>query len=625
MFACKEAYGNIEFSDIDKIKVIEFCRKHPDKDMPLKLKKEGDHYIIASYKASKDDGEVFAQEVLQVLKKQEPRWFQDVETFMIDRELFLVYLSQLLFDIPALINKFETIYQENSLEYYEVATTSKYYSHRTLNDGNLMGDVAIKRTYGVLLAAENNTQVRNKAERIFFEYDKELKQLIEDQSCELVERLSHSLYRGDTALSSHIFAYLLLNRYDGTYSPVLNYFARLVSDTDNVCEKRGTTNYTRAYVESENDPFDYLEFSSNYVWKIIKETLSFNDILSMTMAYEYDLGIRHDEPYNPKIYELITKCPESDPCYEEIQKALDLIWAFGSNVNLNGLASIRLFFGKTITKSKQKEILREYVWNHKQLEKLLGKKPKVRLRLDSYVALLLLYFFVQNEIEVKKVFFENNNETMFSHMSILNGQIEQLQKENEDLLEQVDKMREEIEFLHKENEKYSVAAKKETKDNGLPYIEEILQLQRQNTTLSRRLFEEKEKDKELNALREFAFAVQSKYVANEAEINLPEVTRKKKILIIGGHINWRNNLKKKYPSISVMDGHLETADFSVLKNMDFVFLNVSNMSHSVYYKVINILRNSTTPFDYLGRTINQELYEKEMADILLRNEMKTTK
>ena len=212
MFAYKEVYGNIEFSDIDKIKIIAFCQKHPDKDMALKLKKEGDHYIIASSRASKDDGEVFAQEVLQVLKKQESRWFQDIETFMIDRELFLVYLSQLLFDIPALINKFETIYQENSLEYYEVATTSKYYSHRTLNDGNLMGDVAIKRTYGVLLAAENNIQVRNKAERIFFEYDKELKQLIENQSCELVERLSHSLYRGDTALSSHIFAYLLLNR-----------------------------------------------------------------------------------------------------------------------------------------------------------------------------------------------------------------------------------------------------------------------------------------------------------------------------------------------------------------------------------------------------------------------------
>ena len=115
MFACKEVYGNIEFSDIDKIKIIAFCQKHPDKDMALKLKKEGDHYIIASSRASKDDGEVFAQEVLQVLKKQESRWFQDIETFMIDRELFLVYLSQLLFDIPALINKFETIYQENSL------------------------------------------------------------------------------------------------------------------------------------------------------------------------------------------------------------------------------------------------------------------------------------------------------------------------------------------------------------------------------------------------------------------------------------------------------------------------------------------------------------------------------
>ena len=92
--------------------------------------------------------------------------------------------------------------------------------------------------------------------------------------------------------------------------------------------------------------------------------------------------------------------------------------------------------------------------------------------------------------------------------------------------------------------------------------------------------------------------------------------KQKKLVVIGGHIEWRNKLKAKYPNIMVVDGHNAGSDFSMLINTDIVLLNVSNMSHSVYYKAINILRSNKIRFDYLGRTINQELYEQEIRSIL---------
>ena len=46
-------------------------------------------------------------------------------------------------------------------------------------------------------------------------------------------------------------------------------------------------------------------------------------------------------------------------------------------------------------------------------------------------------------------------------------------------------------------------------------------------------------------------------------------------------------------------------------------MNTSNMSHGLYYKIIDVLRKSNIPFNYLGKYNNPELLEKEIADILL--------
>ena len=127
---------------------------------------------------------------------------------------------------------------------------------------------------------------------------------------------------------------------------------------------------------------------------------------------------------------------------------------------------------------------------------------------------------------------------------------------------------------------------------------------------------------ELNALRSFAFDARREYFPESNLRSLPELTEGKKIIVIGGHINWRNDLKNKYPAFQIFDGNVNTADLSSIQSADFVFLNVSNMSHAMYYKVMSILRANNIPFDYLGRAINQELCEKEMADILSKHQQR---
>jgi len=47
-----------------------------------------------------------------------------------------------------------------------------------------------------------------------------------------------------------------------------------------------------------------------------------------------------------------------------------------------------------------------------------------------------------------------------------------------------------------------------------------------------------------------------------------------------------------------------------------VLLNTSNMSHGLYYKVIDILRKNRIPFDYIGKYSNTDLLEYEIVEVL---------
>ena len=75
-------------------------------------------------------------------------------------------------------------------------------------------------------------------------------------------------------------------------------------------------------------------------------------------------------------------------------------------------------------------------------------------------------------------------------------------------------------------------------------------------------------------------------------------------------------MKKKYPKLNLLDGHSTSFDLQTLTTSDVVLLHTGNMSHAVYYKMIDNLRTSNVKFDYIGRYNNANLLEQEIAEIL---------
>lgn len=275
-----------------------------------------------------------------------------------------------------------------------------------------------------------------------------------------------------------------------------------------------------------------------------------------------------------------------------------------------------------IDRKRRNEILTEYTRFYEQASKLGYKIKKPVLTLDAYVAMVTINILLQHIIDSKKVFFENNNETMYSTVAMLQDKISEQNGEIKRLKDELLTYENRIAILKNQIQMLSDVQSKEIKDLLRPYDEENLLLKRNISELENALKKECEKNTELNALRSFAFDVRREYFPESNLRSLSELTEGKKIIVIGGHINWRNDLKNKYPAFQIFDGSVNTADLSSIQSADFVFLNVSNMSHAMYYKIMSILRTNNIPFDYLGRAINQELCEKEMADILSKHQQK---
>ena len=102
----------------------------------------------------------------------------------------------------------------------------------------------------------------------------------------------------------------------------------------------------------------------------------------------------------------------------------------------------------------------------------------------------------------------------------------------------------------------------------------------------------------------------------ESKTALAELVKGKKIVVIGGHINWQKKMKAMYPDMIIIDGHLANVDIAMFKNADLVLFNTANMSHKLYYKLIDAFRSNGIVYDYLGRITNSALLEQEIAYLI---------
>ncbi|MBQ2923933.1 MAG: hypothetical protein IJE57_00035, partial [Anaerotignum sp.] len=90
----------------------------------------------------------------------------------------------------------------------------------------------------------------------------------------------------------------------------------------------------------------------------------------------------------------------------------------------------------------------------------------------------------------------------------------------------------------------------------------------------------------------------------------------KNIVIIGGHINWVNKLKKEFPKWKLLDANItRDSDSQLINGAEKVYFFSDHLSHRMYGKPINLGRANKIPFGYL-HSINMESLIRQIYEDL---------
>lgn len=169
-----------------------------------------------------------------------------------------------------------------------------------LCDGHLLYDIAVKRIFGVLLAAESNDDIRRQVEDILYAYDTKFKVLVDTLSPDIIDyAFSAKRAKGNSNAYIHIFLYLLLNKYGQLNDPVINLVANSVIATDEFVD--GQDYQSREWPVLDN-PLEKLDLGDEYSWRIIRKISNSEDITSIAKTFQSLYKFTEDRPTNQVIY-----------------------------------------------------------------------------------------------------------------------------------------------------------------------------------------------------------------------------------------------------------------------------------------------------------------------------------
>ena len=118
-----------------------------------------------------------------------------------------------------------------------------------------------------------------------------------------------------------------------------------------------------------------------------------------------------------------------------------------------------------------------------------------------------------------------------------------------------------------------------------------------------RLKEQMEEDrKELIALREQLYSMTDPD-SSEKQISAEEMRAylgEKRVVIIGGHSNWRNKMKEEFPHWVYIEPKASgTLEASVVDKADMVYFFTDTLGHGTYFRYLNVVKEHDVKFGYI--------------------------
>jgi len=221
---------------------------------------------------------------------------------------------------------------------------------------------------------------------------------------------------------------------------------------------------------------------------------------------------------------------------------------------------------------------------------------------------VIIKLLVKSIIGARDYYFQHTAEQV--EMSMLEQTVESLTVGNMQLASENQRLNDTVSSL-----KEKLRSSNETVEK--PLFDRITELEKQVAKLNETVRQEREKERELAALREFFFSMETREPLPEPE-RLPETMMDLKDTvgaIIGGSLKWSSRMKEFLPKwVFILS---EGFDKRSLDNIQTVFFLPNNMSHALYYKAVAIAKAKNMDIGYIY-SHNEHLALKEIAKVLAR-------
>lgn len=540
--------------------------------------------------------------------------------FHLNIDVFLLYVAGYINAIPELRSFMDDLYETNKFTFHEKAKSSPYYDATFMTDRPLEREVSMKRAFGILLQAEQDETLQDAICKAIIKHERTFKVFMKSFTREQAQttllaanRSARNFGKANDEITAptYLAGYIVYCKHGIAKKdkPVIQslhtLLAKDIAERESHSQSEFIHSLKRLKVAgSINESKHFLEF---------KEAMrTGKDLLALIEAMDsVKNGSSVSTTKAGKIVNILTKGAGNKEREDALTSTLlvsNVFSLFGCSLSLTTSSidfdqdELDCLFALVATCS--------YARSHEG-------KPDITI--SDYTLALWLALLSKTIKQEREFYFKNNSETQFFALKNLEREVQQLQEAVADqrnaavaAMALAAAHSEQIKLLNAE-------LAKENKDAAKPLMAEIAMLRSQISEMQARLDVEAEKSKELYRLREFVFDMQQGQDISIEEVSLDNLIASKKIYIFGGHINWRTKLKQKYPKLEVLDGHNISFDEQKLLGADMVLMNTSNMSHALYYKIIDVLRKNNIPFNYLGKYSNPELLEKEIAEALLQS------
>lgn len=515
----------------------------------------------------------------------------------IDKEIYqeaLIYIAEALMRNGSMAYDIEQIYKKHEISYYTLyKSNAEKICESLITSGTLEREISLKHCLAVVLSAERDANTKALLiKKISLNYP-ELFSMAKKASPKLYDWILQKCTEEKVSIAN-------------AFARLGYYFLILIHGT----EFEAAHSIKKFVMAIELDIVTMKKY--NYVDQSLNEDIMQN-IKAVSMFLQNHQAVRScgdirtlmdaiDLPRGGTA--LVNKSQEKTVPSLDLLREVYLLSA--GLMDAKGMSFALLLEGHRLEK-KDLQVLALNIYRIQEKRKVSGASF-VRSERDSllYYTGIILLSMLREYRSAKKLCNTRLDHEILVENQALTKRVEHLKSRNQILEQELSRRRQETADLRQKIEQEHSNAAWQSELSALRSTIQKLQEEKRKWEIDQY---------DYNRLKELAFELDNQPASGSPQApNIHEILKNHRIVILGGHETWHQQLRKALPELHLVSGTLHSVSPKVFQNAEYVLIFSGHMAHTVFDKGTAFLRKNGIPYGYLSQC-NLELLKQKIAKI----------